>query len=75
MAKRAAKKKLATEWIEQMDAVQVDAAHEEATVDAYGDYEQHTGLMTALGDEPAFSAQSEGDGRNTSGDGHGMAGE
>ena len=54
MAKRAAKAKLATDWIEQLNPEEVDAAHDDATVDAYGDYEQHTGFMTALGDELAF---------------------
>ena len=53
-AKRAAKAKLATEWIEQLDAEEVEAARDVATVDAYGEYEQHTGFMTALGDELAF---------------------
>ena len=54
MAKRAAKKKLTTDWIERLDAEEVEAAHEDATVDAYDEYEQHTGFMTALEEELAF---------------------
>lgn len=54
MAKRAAKAKLATDWIERLDGEEVDAAHEAATVDAYDEYEQHTGFMTALEELLAF---------------------
>ena len=54
MAKRVARTKPATDWVEQLDSDEVDAAREDATVDAYGDYEQHTGFMTALGDELVF---------------------
>ena len=54
MAKRAAKAKLATDWIERLDAEEVEAARDVATMDAYGDYEQHTGFMTALEEELAF---------------------
>jgi len=54
MAKRAAKAKLATDWTEQLNPEEVDAAHDDATVDAYREYEQHTGFMTALGDELAL---------------------
>lgn len=54
MAKRAAKAKRATDWIEGLDAEAVEAAHEDATVDAYDEYEQHTGFMTALEELLAF---------------------
>lgn len=54
MAKRAAKAKLATDWIEQLNPEEVEEAHENATVDAYGEYEQHTGFMTALEESLAF---------------------
>ena len=54
MAKRVARTKPATDWIEQLDSDEIDAAREEATVDVYGDYEQHTEFLTALGDELVF---------------------
>lgn len=54
MAKRQSKNKSATSWIEGRNSEAIDAAHEDATVDAYGDYEQHTGFMTALKEELTF---------------------
>lgn len=54
MAKRAAKEKSPASWISQLNLDDIQGAHEEATVDAYGDYEQHTGFMTALEDELVF---------------------
>lgn len=41
-------------WTQNLDKQAVIEAFEEATIDAYGDYEQHTGLLTAIGDELAF---------------------
>ena len=41
-------------WFEQLDAAAVNEALEEATVDAYDDHEQHTGLLSAIGDELVF---------------------
>ena len=54
MAKRASKAKLAASWMEGLDAEAVEAAHEDATVDAYNEYEQHTGFLTALEEQLAF---------------------
>lgn len=41
-------------WWEKLDEQDVREALEDATVDAYGEYEQHTGLLTAIGDEVQF---------------------
>jgi len=43
-----------TGWIDTLDADEIELAYEEATTDAFGDYEQHTGLLTAIGHEVAF---------------------
>lgn len=48
MAKRADKNSTPTQWIDGLDAEAIDEARENACTDAYGDYEQHTGFMTAL---------------------------
>ncbi len=54
MAKRDAKAKSPTWWISQLDPNDMQGAHEEATTDAYGDYEQHTGFMTLLEEDMVF---------------------
>ena len=41
-------------WWKLLDADSIRQAFDEATVDAYGDHEQHTGLLTAIGDELSF---------------------
>ncbi len=48
MPKQPNKKSAATEWLDALDPEAIDEARENACVDAYGDYEQHTGFMTAL---------------------------
>ena len=35
-------------WCEKLDEQDVREAFEDATVDAYGEYEQHTALLTAI---------------------------
>jgi len=54
MAKSSKPKTGVTTWTQGLDAEEVLAALKEATVDAYGDDEQHTGLLTAIGDELVF---------------------
>lgn len=54
MAKRAAKTKSPTWWISQLNPDDIKGAHEEATTDAYGDFEQHTGFMTLLEEDLVF---------------------
>jgi len=54
MPKRAHKKATCSDWTQELDAEAVEAAREEATVDAYGEDEQHSGLLTAIGDELQF---------------------
>jgi hypothetical protein len=41
-------------WTDNLDKAEVHEAMENATVDAYGEYEQHTGLLTAIQDELQF---------------------
>ncbi|MEW5980207.1 MAG: hypothetical protein AB1898_30805 [Acidobacteriota bacterium] len=41
-------------WTSLLDPKQVRQAFEEAVVDCYGDYEQHTGLLTMIEDEVTF---------------------
>ena len=54
MAKRTTKKAFSSDWAATLDSEAVEEAIEEATVDAYGDDEQHTSLLTAIGDELQF---------------------
>jgi len=54
MPKRAHKKATCSDWTQQLDAEAVEAAMEEATVDANGVDEQHSGLLTVIGDELQF---------------------
>jgi hypothetical protein len=42
------------EWTDGLDTDEVREALEEATVDAYNEYEQHTGLLTAIQEQLAF---------------------
>jgi hypothetical protein len=53
MAKSRKKSKTAW-WTDELDKSEVAEALEDATVDAYDDHEQHTGLLTAIQDELAF---------------------
>jgi hypothetical protein len=48
------KPKSTTDWIKHVDPDDVATAYDEATTDAYGDHEQHTGLLTAIEDELCF---------------------
>ena len=41
-------------WTQELDAQQVHAALEDAIVDAYDEYEQHTGLLTMIENEVQF---------------------
>ncbi|MEO2016306.1 MAG: hypothetical protein ABGZ53_18255 [Fuerstiella sp.] len=43
-----------TDWVNHIDADDIAAAYGEATTDAYGDDEQHTGLLTVIGDQLQF---------------------
>ena len=54
MAKSSHSKTVRQAWAHRLDSAQVREAFDEATVDAYGDYEKHTALLTAIGDEFAF---------------------
>lgn len=54
MPKRAHKKATSFDWTQKLDAEAVEAAMEEATVDANGEDEQHSGLLTVIGEELQF---------------------
>ena len=41
-------------WTDQLDKALVDEAMEEACVDAYNEYEQHSGFLTCVEDELQF---------------------
>ena len=41
-------------WWQKLDEQKIQAALQEAIVDAYGDDEQHTGLLTVIQDELQF---------------------
>ncbi len=58
MAKSGKKPKTAR-WTDKLDPAEVAEAMEDATVDAYGDDEQHTGLLTVMEDELEFPFQVE----------------
>ena len=60
-AKRASKPKARkpTRWTDQLDPDAVEEALDEACTDAYGEYEQHTGLLTAIEDALAFPFRPE----------------
>jgi len=63
MAEQPNKNSTATQWIEALNAEAIDEAREEACVDAYDEYEQHSGFMTALEEllNFPFSAKGLGD--------------
>ena len=48
------KKSKAAFWTDGLDEADVKESLQNATIDAYGDDEQHTGLLTAIQDELAF---------------------
>ncbi len=54
MPKRAHKKATSFDWTQKLDAEAVEAAMEEATVDANGEDEQHSELLTVIGEELQF---------------------
>jgi hypothetical protein len=54
MAKSSKSKSRESSWTSNLDKQAIRDAFEEATVDAYGDEEQHSGLLTVIGDELAF---------------------
>lgn len=54
MPKRASKNSTSSDWTQQLNPEDVEAAMEEATVDANGVDEQHSGLLSAIGDELQF---------------------
>ena len=54
MAKSSKAKTGGRVWTQGLDEHEVREALDEATVDANGEEEQHTGLLTAIGDELAF---------------------
>ncbi len=51
---KAGKKSKTNHWTDRLDKAEVDEAMDEATVDAYGEEEQHTGILTAIQDELEF---------------------
>jgi hypothetical protein len=54
---KAGKKTKTQFWTDGLDKADVEQALEDATVDAYGDDEQHTGVLTAIQDELEFPFQ------------------
>ena len=54
MPKQPNKKSTPTQWIDALDPEAIEEAREEACVDAYDEYEQHSGFMTALEEELHF---------------------
>ncbi len=53
-ARSVSTKTVEIDWTQGLDNQAVLEALEEATVDAYDEYEQHLGLLTVIGDELAF---------------------
>jgi hypothetical protein len=45
---------VAVKWTEALDEEQVSKAFEDAVIDAYGEYEQHAGLLTMIENEVRF---------------------
>lgn len=66
MAKSSKSKTGGKSWTQGLDAKQVREALEEATVDAYGEDEQHSALLTAIEDELAFPFPAQVLGENVS---------
>ncbi len=58
MAKSSKSKSNGKSWTQGLQAEDIRDAFQEATIDAYGDYEQHTSLLTALEDNLAFPFQA-----------------
>jgi hypothetical protein len=54
---KAGKKSKTSLWTDGLDKTGVREALEDATVDAYDEYEKHTGLLTAIQDELKFPFQ------------------
>ncbi|MEJ7594384.1 MAG: calcium-binding protein [Planctomycetaceae bacterium] len=54
MAKQPNKKSTSTQWTDALDPKAIEESREDACVDAYDEYEQHTGFMTALEEELKF---------------------
>ncbi|MGO9465646.1 MAG: hypothetical protein ACLQIB_39520 [Isosphaeraceae bacterium] len=54
---KSGKKSTAQMWTDRLDMTEVEGALENATVDAYGEDEQHSGLLTAIQEELAFPFQ------------------
>ncbi len=54
MPQRNSKKPVSTDWTAALDPEAVEAAMEEAMVDTNGEDEQHSGLLTVIGDELQF---------------------
>ncbi|HPM84970.1 MAG TPA: hypothetical protein PLF81_29910, partial [Candidatus Anammoximicrobium sp.] len=54
MARKPKSKSGSGKWMEGLDPKEVKEALDEATVDAYGEYEQHTGLLTMVQDQVVF---------------------
>lgn len=54
MAKKSRRLAAKDAWPAELDEVLVREAMEEAAVDCYDEYEQHSGLLTVIGDELGF---------------------
>lgn len=54
---KSGKKSSTVRWTDGLDETEVEEALENATVDANGEDEQHTGLLTVIQDELAFPFQ------------------
>jgi hypothetical protein len=54
MAKRSRTKSSPSDWVKLLDAAAIEAAWDEAVVDAYGDEEQLGGIMNAIENELLF---------------------
>jgi hypothetical protein len=54
VAKTSKSKAVEKHWTQELDQEEVREALLESTVDAYGDHEQHTALLTMIGDELEF---------------------
>lgn len=53
-ARKSKSKSGSGKWTDGLDPQDVEEALEEATVDAYDEYEQHTGLLTMVQDQVVF---------------------
>lgn len=54
MARKPKSKPGTAKWTDGLDPQDVEEALEDATVDAYDEYEQHTGLLTMVQDQVVF---------------------